>query len=38
MDDLDDLFVDSAPLQLSIPLSPNLVQRVNETSLSGCRQ
>ncbi|KAL9130983.1 MAG: hypothetical protein Q9217_000972 [Psora testacea] len=38
MDDLDDLFGDSAPLQLSVPLSPGLVQRLNEASLNGCCQ
>ena len=37
-DDLDDLFGDSAPLQLSIPLSQSLVSRLNESSLYGCCQ
>ena len=36
--DLDDLFGDSAPLQLPIPLSQNLVSRINEASLYGCCQ
>ncbi|KAL9104109.1 MAG: hypothetical protein Q9163_000911 [Psora crenata] len=38
MDELDELFADPGPLQLSVPLPPGLVQCLNEASLNGCCQ
>lgn len=36
--DLDDLFGEGPPLQLPEPIPRGLPQRVDELSLSGCRQ
>lgn len=37
-DDLDELFGDDPPLQLLEPISKDLLQRVDESVLSGCCQ